>query len=315
MTKSVYNKPPTTYQNQVEIVKERNLNVPNEPRALRYMQQIGYYRLSAFYLPFQQTKDWFNDGTEFDDIITLYKFDRKLRLLVFDCIERIEVAIRTQLTYTLAHNHSSSHWHDNKAIFKPAYKNRYGKVFDTYQDFQNIIQRSCTAKKPEVFIKHYLDTYHTPTTPPSWMCTELLTIGELSRMYMGLKNKSDKKQIADYFGVHQTVFTSWLHTLTYVRNLCAHHSRLWNRDFAIKPEILLKPKHDWVGSSFNNNSRTFYFLCILKYLLFAANPHNHLTAKIDELFNLFPNVPIQFMGIPSNSKGELLNWKEQALWK
>ncbi|HZL11563.1 MAG TPA: Abi family protein [Prolixibacteraceae bacterium] len=315
MTKSVYNKPPTTYEQQVEIVKQRGLFVPDEPRAFRYFQQIGYYRLSAFFLPFQLQKDKFNEGTEFDDIIDLYTFDRKLRLLVFDCIERIEVAIRTQLTYILAHNHNSSHWHDMKAIYKAPYTNQNGKTFDTYQDFQNIIQRSCTAKKPEVFIKHYLDTYHKPATPPSWMCTELLTIGELSRMYVGLKHNSDRKQIADYFGVHQTVFTSWLHTLTYVRNLCAHHSRLWNRDFAIKPEILLKPKHAWVDGSFNNNSRTFYFLCVLKYLLFEANPHNHLTYKIDELFDKFPNVPIQFLGIPSNAEGELLNWKQQALWK
>ena len=112
------------------------------------------------------------------------------------------------------------------------------------------------------------------------------------------------------------MFTSWLHTLVYVRNLCAHHSRLWNREFAIKPEILIKPQKNWIQPAFNgNNHRTFYFLCMLKYLLAAANPSNHLKQKLETLFKKYATTPIQFMGIPSKNDIELINWKEEALWK
>jgi hypothetical protein len=95
---------------------------------------------------------------------------------------------------------------------------------------------------------------------------------------------ADKQDISDFFALHHSVFVFWLHTLSYVRNICAHHARLWNREFAIKPEILLKPQKPWIISSFNNNQRTFYFLCSLKYLLWGVNPNNHFSAKLDRLF-------------------------------
>ncbi len=279
------------------------------------MQQISYYRFSAYFLPYQQVKNTFNAGVDIDQIIDNYKFDRELRLLVFDCIERIEIAIRSQMIHVLAHNYKSSHWQDMQHVFCNPYTNKNnGNQVDPFSDIQKIIRQNCSTKNPEVFIKHYIATYDTPQNPPSWMCLELLTIGELSRLYCGLNKSKDKQEIADFFGLHHTVFASWLHTLTYVRNICAHHGRLWNREFAIKPEILLKPKRQWVKSEYNNNQRTFYFICTLKYLLIAANPNNHLKSKLDTLFLKYSNIPIRFMGIPS-ANGVLFNWKDEPLWQ
>ena len=147
------------------------------------------------------------------------------------------------------------------------------------------------------------------------MCFELLTIGELSHIYRGLKNNADKKRIADFFEVHPTVFISWLHTLTYVRNICAHHSRLWNRDLAIEPEKLLKPKGNWIGKPFENNKRVFYFVCVLRYMLLRANPGNSMKQKVETLFFKYPTVPIKYLGIPSDGKGNLLDWQNEPLWK
>lgn len=265
-------------------------------------------------MTYQLIKDKFNEGVYFNQILDNYKFDRELRLLVFDCIERIEIAIRSQMIYILARNYKSSHWQDNSDIFKSPYSNNRGEMVDTFNDIQKIIKNNCTSKNPEVFVKHYMDTYHTPENPPSWMFLELLTIGELSRIYRGLKQNKDKQDIADFFALHHTVFTSWLHTLTYVRNICAHHARLWNRVFSIIPDTLIKPKRKWVQNTFNNNQRTFYFLCTLKYLLWGANPNNHLTSKLNTLFLKYPNIPIRFLGIPSDKDGIMLNWKEEDLW-
>jgi abortive infection bacteriophage resistance protein len=315
MSKKNYNKTPLSFQDQVSLLKKRDLVVDNEPKAIDYLQEISYYRLSAYFLPYQKTKDKFNPNTNFKQIIETYSFDRELRLLVFDCIERIEVAIRTQMVYGMATHYNDSHWQDNQNLFITPYYNKIGNLVDPHSDFQSIISKAKTARTPEVFIKHYIDHYNKPSNPPSWMCLELLTMGELSHLYRGLKNNSDKKRIANFFDVHPTVFVSWLHTLTYVRNICAHHSRLWNRDLAIEPEKLLKPVGNWVSKPFENNKRMFYFICVLKYLITRANPGNSLKDKLQNLFKKYPTVPIQYIGIPSDGKGNALDWENEPIWK
>ena len=315
MPKQTYSKAPLSFQDQLILLEQRGLIIDDRPKAELYLKEISYYRLSAYYLPYQQTKDLFNPGVKFSQIIKTYSFDRELRLLVFDCIERIEVAIRTQFIYCMAHKYGDSHWQDNQSIFIKPYYNKIGRLVDPFNDFQNIISKAKTHRKPEVFIKHYVDTYDKPSNPPSWMCFELLTMGELSFIYRGLRNNADKKMIADFFDVHHSVFASWLHALTYVRNLCAHHSRLWNRDLAIEPDRIRKAKGKWISTRFENNKRVFYFLCVLKYLLLRANPTNNMGTKMEMLFNKYPMVPIQFMGIPSDGKGNMLDWKQEPLWK
>ena len=310
-----YNKIPLSFQKQIELLKSRNLIIDDEPKALSYLQEISYYRLSAYFLPYQNAKDNFENDITFEQIIKTYSFDRELRLLVFDCIERIEVAIRTQFIYQMALHYNDSHWQDNQNHFITPYYNKIGNLVNPFADFQAIISKAKTARTPETFIKHYINTYNKPANPPSWMCFELLTIGELSHIYRGLKNNADKKRIADFFEVHPTVFTSWLHTLTYVRNICAHHSRLWNRDLAIEPEKLLKPKGNWIAKPYENNKRVFYFLCVLRYLLLRANPSNSMKQKLENLFNKYPTVPIKYLGIPSDRKGNLLEWQNEPLWK
>lgn len=317
MSKTTYNKAPLSIDDQIVLLESRGLTIDNPIKAEEYLSAISYYRLSAYFLPYQKTKDTFNSEVTFKQIINTYSFDRELRLLVFDCIERIEVAIRTQLVHIMSLNHQDSHWQDNQAHFITPYYNKIGNRVDPYSDFQALISKAKSARTPEVFIKHYTDTYNSPANPPAWMCFELLTIGELSHFYRGLRNNSDKKQIADYFGVHHTVFTSWLHSLTYVRNICAHHARLWNKDLSIEPELLIKPRGNWISPPFHNNSRTFYFICVLKYLLQHANAGNNLKNKLEALFSKYPNIPVRFMGIPSvgGNSTELLDWQNEPLWQ
>lgn len=97
MSKKKYNKIPLSFQDQLQLLKSRGLEITDESKAISYLEGISYYRLSAYFLPYQVEKDKFNAGVSFKQIINTYSFDRELRLLVFDCIERIEVAIRTQI--------------------------------------------------------------------------------------------------------------------------------------------------------------------------------------------------------------------------
>lgn len=315
MSKKAYNKTPLPFADQLRLLQSRGLTVTDTARATVYLQEISYYRLSAYFLPYQLVKDQFNAGITFQQIINTYSFDRELRLLVFDCIERIEIAIRTQIVYGMALHYNDAHWHDDQSLFVKPYYNSIGNRVDPYSDLQAIISKAKSVRTPEVFIKHYINNYNTPANPPSWMCFELLTIGELSHIYRGFQHNMDKKRVADFFNVHPTVFTSWLHTITYVRNICAHHSRLWNKDLAIEPDILLKPIGNWISKPFQNNKRVFYFICVLKYLLERANPGNHLKEKLEALLKKYPAVPVQYTGIPSDGNGNMLNWQNEPLWK
>lgn len=314
MSKKEYQKPPLLFQDQLQLLKKRGLVVADEPKAISVLEQISYYRFSAYFMPYQKIKDTFDAGTTWEQVLKTYAFDRELRLFVFDCIERVEVAIRTQFIYQLAIKYNNSHWQDDPRIFITAHYNKFGKLVDPHSSFQDIIQKAKTNRKPEVFIKHYTDNYHKPANPPAWMCFELLTIGELSSFYKGLRHNDDKKLIADYFKLHHTVFQSWLHSLTYVRNICAHHSRLWNKDLAIEPSLLLKPKGNWVSNRYNNNRRTFYFICALKYLMDASGQKNDFTVRLDDLLKKYSEVPIEYLGIPSDGKGNLLDWKTEPLF-
>jgi abortive infection bacteriophage resistance protein len=315
MSKQTYQKAVLPFTSQLALLEGRGLCIENEAEALAALQQISYYRLSAYFLPYQAEKDRFNAGVTFGQVLNTYSFDRELRLLVFDCIERIEVAIRTQMIYTMALFYDDSHWQDNPDYFVVPHRGKIGNWIDPHGDFQAIINKAKTARTPEVFIKHYVEKYNKPANPPAWMCFELLTIGELSHIFRGLRYNADKKRIADFFDLHPTVFTSWLHTLTYVRNICAHHSRLWNKDLAIEPEILKKPVGEWISRPFENNHRVFYFLCMLEYMLRRANPTHHLKAKLDPLLAKYNTVPIQYLGIPSDGNGQMLDWKQEPLWR
>ena len=145
---------------------------------------------------------------------------------------------------------------------------------------------------------------------------ELITIGSLSRLFIDLKQNEDKAAIAKEFGIHFTVLESWLHALTYCRNLCAHHSRFWNREFQIQPKQAKKTKYPFVTKAFQINNRSFYYIHIMKYLLNIIIPNNSFKSKINNLFENHKIVPIQFMGIPSDPlTGESLDWRNVELWE
>jgi len=314
----IYNKPPLSYFDHVKLWQSRGLQIDNPAKATSYFQSISYYRLSVYALQFQNKKDVFNDGTNFNDVLNLYRFDRELRIIVFSAIEQIELALRSRIIHVLA-NKYGSHWQDNRAIFKvERYQDPSGKeiVKDFYTDIQKLISEHCNAKFPEVFISHYKTNYSSPTNPPSWMVIELLTIGKLSHLYSALASKEDKKEISKTFNLYHTIFENWLHTITYGRNLCAHHSRFWNRDFVIQPTIprgqLALP---WITTAITNNCRCFYFLSIVKYFLQNINPNSNFKQRIIDLMNKYPDTPIKFMGINVDDDYKMFDWQNEPLWQ
>ncbi|MGP1393400.1 MAG: Abi family protein [Candidatus Cryptobacteroides sp.] len=317
--KKTYTKPALTYQQQIDLLKSRNLLIDDEARVKRPLTNVSYYRLSAYMVPFRKAAsdgtltDEFCTGTSWDDVYALYKFDRKLRLLVFDAIERIEIALRTQLIYQLSHKYGS-HWQNNAAILKPARFNpKTGKTYDVYKDIQHHINEQLTSNQKAQFIKHYLDTYDNPPTPPSWMSVELLYFSELSKICQNLVSRSDRTDISNAFKVKdEKTFCSWLHSINYIRNICAHHARLWNITLDITPSkyynssSLIWLSNDEIDKV--QSSKLYYLLCVILYLLQTINPRSKFKQHFYDLLDEYKIVNVGYMGFPEG-------WKEHPLWE
>ena len=315
----VYNKPPLTYTEQVELLISRGLLVSDKKRAERHLSNISYYRLSAYMRTYKQIAnggilDDFSPGTTWDMVYNLYVFDRKLRLLVFDAIERLEVAIRTQIIYQLSHKYGS-HWQDDKNIFNSpeTITLRDGRkvVKDVYVDIQRHIKEQLNNNKAEEFIQHYCRKYDSPENPPSWMSVEVMYFNHLSRICTELKNRSDKTEIAKYFFLPPDIFCSWLHTINYVRNICAHHARLWNRGLDITPKVLKFSRvRVWISKPDTvETSRIYYFLCMLNYLLQTINPTSTFKQRLKALLEEYSEiVSTDAMGFPHD-------WVNEKIWE
>lgn len=303
---TAYTKPALDVMEQLAQWRSRGLAVPDAQRAQHYLSVVGYYRLSAYSLPFQvgNPDHQFIPSTEFDDILDLYVFDRGLRLLLLDAIERIEVGLRSHMGNHMALNHGP-HWYWDESHFVRAY---------AHKALLAEIESHCKRKK-EPFIKHYVDKYSSPSLPPSWVVMELLTFGQLSTIYDHMANAADQKAIARNFGTQAELLRSWLQTLSYVRNVCAHHSRLWNRELGNAPKVPKKSPDNWIvmpivvgDKNIKPHLRLYLVLVIIEYLLQSVNPESTWHKRLFELLQKHSKVSKAHMGMPDN-------WFKDPFWR
>jgi abortive infection bacteriophage resistance protein len=236
-----FTKPPLSIADQISKLKKRGLIFYNETKAAHYLSNISYYRLRAYTYPFQDNTDPdhpFVKVVSFEEIIDLYVFDRKLRLLIFNAIEKIEVAFRTKIVYEFSMVHGS-HWYEDSNMYRDTF--HFNKNINTvYEE----IERST-----ETFIQHYKDTYSSPLNPPAWMNLEVVSMGLLSKLFANLKKGPEKKKVSREFGIAQPeILESWMHALANLRNTCAHHSRVWNRRFSICPQMPYNTLHTFLNN-------------------------------------------------------------------
>lgn len=294
-----FTKPPMTYQEQIELLVSRGMRIDNYGRARHYLSHLNYYRLAAYWLPFEQDHAThnFKPGTTFDKVIEHYIFDRELRLLVLDAIERFEVSLRAHWAYQLAHTYGP-HAHLDRNLFKPAWR-----YLDNVDDLEKVVRQSS-----EVFIRHLRTTYD-EHLPPVWALCEVMTFGQLSKWYANLRHGRDRNAIARIYDLDEVNLVSFIHHLSGVRNYCAHHSRLWNREFTFawimptnRPFSLLPNlnRHD--------GKRLYNTLAMLAYLMDVINPGHHWKKRLGDLFRHHPGVRERFMGFPEN-------WRELPLWR
>ncbi len=296
-----YYKPPLTIEQQIDLLISRGMSVSDRDRATRYLSHINYYRLRAYWLPLEESTEQgnhhFKSGTAFEDALTLYIFDRKFRLLVLEAIERVEVSFRTRFANELATKYGS-HAYLSPDIFRSAY---------TYQQCLSSLQEELNRSR-ETFIEHYRRKYTDPELPPIWAICEIMSFGQLSKWYQNLKFRRDRKALADVYLLDETVLGSFMHHLTHVRNIVAHHSRLWNRSMTITMSIPLRPVE--INGYFNASAgrKIYNTLAMLGYLLTLMSPGSTWPERVKQLIAGNVLIDSAAMGFPAD-------WQDLALWK
>ena len=301
MSKIDYPKSYTSPQDLVTLLKSRGLHIEDEPKAQNYLHNIGYFRLSAYCHPLLQipkSDHKYKYGSSFSQVLSLYRFDRKLRLLVFNEIEKIEVAIRSVVVNTACEYYGDIFWMtDASKFFNPRYFSKF--ITDIEDDIKN---------SSEDFITHFSAKYNNPF-PPAWSIAEILSLGGICHIYKNINDITLKKRIAKKFGLQPIVFESWILTLAGLRNICCHHGRLWNRTLKLKPTTPFKTQYKWLNDASHIDVQRVYFrMCIIKYLLSSVSPNNSFKEKLIALLQQYPNVDINAMGFAAD-------WQEEPLWK
>jgi len=299
----IYDKPATTIDDQILLLRDRGMHVPDQGRAAHYLSHIGYYRLSAYWLPFEEPSapgsprtHRFRQGTTFEDVLDRYVFDRKLRLLVTEALERIEVSVRSCWSSALASRHGP-HAHMNERLF--------ACPFWHLRQLAQLARE--TQKSSETFVEHYRQRYDEPFLPPIWMVAETMSFGTLSRWVKMTSDATVQLVLIDHLRLpNREIVHEILHVLTYLRNICAHHGRLWNRRFVMKyPRIKRLPEMVDPDAEHESARYIFNHLFILKTLMVRINPRTSWPERLCQQLGLQSRATLDAMMLPGDWRNRL----------
>ncbi|MEW9837988.1 Abi family protein [Mesorhizobium sp. ZMM04-4] len=298
----------------------RGMSVPDPQKADEYLQRIGYYRLSAYWYPFRgltqqadgtfKLGDNFKAGTEFKQATDLYAFDKSLRLLVLDAIERIEISVRTEVALAIGRHNPKAHRNPGsvdgkfKAVRPP-------NAISKYAEWLNKLDAKEASSKEE-FANHFRAKYPGEKMP-IWIAVELLDFGPLSIFLSGMRYP-DLQRISNSYGLQQPhLVKSWIRSMSALRNVCAHHSRLWNKPLIDQPALPAKgavPELDHLASAPGGNQRLYAALAVMKFLLKRVNPRTKWADRLKAHVSTFPNAP----NIKLADAGFPVDWETLPLW-
>ena len=281
-----YNKPFLTIIEQIQLLKERGLIIDtnDQKRAEFFLRHISYYHLSIYAKAFQNKNNKFEDNITFQKILDLYNFDKKLRFLILDILERIEMSLKCVLAHEITKNRKDDYWYIDE--------NGFSKKVDIGKILKDL------KKSQEVYIQHFYKNYPDSQYPPAWIFFEKLTFGESACIARNLKD-SDRQIIANFYEVSKGMINEFI-ALSQLRNACAHHSRIWNRRFIMRTREYSKYK-DIFGDSPKNS--LYAYLVVMQIFLMKISPRSKWLDKLNELIKEH-DIPIYRMSFPEN-------WKER----
>lgn len=326
MPRVPYLKPYVPIPGQIDLLKRRGMTISDEARAAQYLERIGYYRLSGYWHVCRETEAYrdgegkdrlrptnrFRPGTEFQHAVDLYVFDKRLRLLFLDAIERIEVAMRVAIALRVGNRSPLAHrepaqLHGNFTKVNP----KTGKI--RHQVWLTRLNKQENDSR-EDFVTHFRETYTGEL--PIWIAIELWDFGLLSHFFAGLK-AADQDALATRYGVPSgTMLATWLRAINNVRNICAHHSRLWNRSPADQPRLprpgevaLLDHLADPSQHRFARE-HVYAAAAVIQFLMRTINPTSSWANRLKTEFERFPtcrNITVAQTSFPAG-------WESLPLW-
>ena len=311
-----YSKPYLPVPDQVDLLEARGMDVGDRELATQVLKQIGYYRLSAYWYPFRhldnnQRTDRFRDGARLQDAVSLYIFDKKLRLQILDAIERIEIGLRTAIALQIG---QYGPWaHRETTYVHGTFSRRTNRNGNTHFDEWMNRLNGCEDRSRDEFVLHFRNKYTAERFLPLWISVEVWELGLLSRFLAGLRH-GDLSAIGVSYGLADPrLLPSWTRTLTFVRNVCAHHGRLWNRAMIDQPRFPRTgalPLFDHLIGHRPAQERLYGTLVILAFLVKTLYPGTAWAARLKALLKTFPQTPL----LNLSSAGFPPGWDEALIW-
>lgn len=313
-------KPHLTGQQQLDLLKTRGLQVSNDAEALKSLERFGYYRLSGYFYPLRKTKpigesgrlSEFIEGASFDLVVQLAQFDKKLRILVLDGIETVEVAIRVAVAHKLGKVKTLAHL--EPSILDGRFTQRDWRHPDTPSGYENWLLRyeKALQESKEEFVAHHFSNYNGQM--PIWAAIEVWDFGMLSRLFAGMQHR-DQNAVSGKFGLLDgQVLETWLRTFNFIRNVSAHHSRLWNRAMAEVPRLPALERCralEFLHQSPQAKERLFGALTCLWFLIRTIEPNSTWKQQVKEHLSTFPTSEL----VSLLSAGFEPGWDSISLWK
>lgn len=284
---ATFSKPAQTPARLLAKLAAQGLVIDDHALALRYLTFVGHYRLKGYWFHLLEPADKvFKAGTTFDMIRDRYEFDREIRALILEAIERLEVAVRGAICNHLSLKYSP-HWYVDATLFKTVRGFGADKLLAKIRD-------EVSRSKDKDFIATYFRNYDTPELPPSWAMSECVTFGVWSRTFEILADPADKKAIAAKFGIHEAdVFKSWLHTLAVLRNMAAHHDRFIGRKLGVGPADYKK-----MALKFADNKSVYAALTVAHVLLAAIGFNSGYRSRLVHIQDIHGAGLTQELGLP-----------------
>ena len=288
-----FSKKPTTAKEQVGILQQRGMLVADSAHAMEFLDYCSYYRFCGYALHFERLTNTgerthsYKPGTTFEAVERIYHFDAALRRLMFHYTTLIEVNFRASFSNISAQFYNDAHWFMNPVRFLDS---------DKHTEFLQLCQQEVKRSR-EIFITSYKSKYTTPDLPPIWMLTELMSFSVWSKLYQNLADKSLKQQIANALNVPEKYLISWLQALTVLRNLCAHHSRIWNRNFTQAPLLSNSMKKKVIPTQ---HKKIFALLLVIYDLLKTIKREKDFYSDLTDLFSQYPEIDLRNLGFATS---------------
>ncbi len=290
-SRQIYTNTPSGVHEQIKILQDRGLVIDDYDFARDFLEEVYFHRFLSYSVPFliKGQKNHYQHNVKFSTIVKVYEFDSQLRSIILGAIESIEISVRTQFI-SLSWKYGS-HFYLNHRLFKD-----HKLLNDSIERIQYQMKSSS-----DFLVKEYFNNYMDPQMPPIWSALELTSIGQLSKWLLNLKHDEDKSLVAKRYQLHFSVLQAILDNLTIIRNLSAHHARVWNQHYDFV--CIVDDRHQSISHALCDGNKIYSVLLLITYILRTLGIEKPFFNKLVNLIEVY-EINVAEMGFP-------LNWQQR----